>query len=170
MKKHLSILIAVLMLIFSFAACGDANTSDDPLADLTLYESDTGISLYMEKGYEESEAEGVTCCFKGDILVSCREETFETLESVGYDGSLSIEEYAELLVSYNGTGAQVLSDDYGNVYFVYEQEVMDVPLTYYAYVDKGSNSFWTTNFLCPTENVDDWAEKFALWGSTIVIK
>lgn len=170
MKRITILLLAALLSLGCLAACGAASDPDDPLSGLQLYESDTGISLYMDKGFKEGEAEGVTCCFEGSAMVSCREETFASLEPVGYDGSMSIQEYAELLVSVNGTGAQVQTDSYGNVYFIYEQDIMGIPMTYYGYVDKGSAAYWTTNFICPTEDVAEFADKFALWASTITIQ
>lgn len=160
-KKLLAALLSLALAIATFCGCGE----------LTLYESATGISLYMDKGFTEMEMEGTTTYFdKGYLGLNCLEETFELLETVGYGSETTVEEYAQLIVDVYGLEGEVETDDYGNTYTLYVQEIEGVSYSYYAFFDKGSTSFWTSTFLCATENADLYEDDFKEWASTITVK
>lgn len=173
MKRTAALFLCLALLVSLFNACGEADTTPDPYKGLKHFESDTGISLYMDKSYKETTIEGVTCTFEGSTstsAVSCREETFQSLTDLGIDADMSLEDYAAMVIEANQFDGEVLTDEYGNVYFVYEQEIMEISLTYYAFIDKGSTAFWTTNFICPTDEKADHEKDFQLWASSITIE
>lgn len=191
MKKEITaILISLLFVCSILSGCGlgdleqadssvqesiaqesSAQESIDPYTGLTYYESASGISLYMGEGFAEESFEGVTCAFNGpNNGLSCRKETFEELASVGYSGEISLEEYAQLLVDAYQLEGEPLTDEYGNVYFTYEQDVQGTSVTYFAFIDKGSDSFWTSNFVCITAEKELYEADFHLWASSIEIQ
>lgn len=168
-KKILSILMSLALSISVLCGCSE-DTNADPFAKLTFYESPTGISLYMDKGFSEQTLEGSTCYFdKGNIGVNCIEETFELLETIGYGSETTVEEYAQLIIDVYGLDAEVLTDEYGNTYTVYVQEIDGLSYSYYAFFDKGSASFWATTFLCATDESSSYEKDFQLWASSIKI-
>ena len=169
-KKFLVTLLSLALVITALCGCGGADTETDPFAKLTFYESPTGISLYMDKGFTEKTMETATCYFeKSDIVTNCLEETFETLETIGYGSETTIEEYAQLLIDVYGLEGEVTTDEYGNTYTVYIQDFDGVSYSYYAFFDKGTTSFWTTTFLCATDEADSHEEDFKLWASSIKV-
>lgn len=142
----------------------------DPYAGLTLYESATGISIYMSEGYTEGSMEGIPCFFEGELSnVSCSNETFETLAALGYSSDMSLEAYGELILQAYQLEGEVLTDDYGNVYVAYTQDIQGMSVSYFSFFDKGADSFWTTNFMCPTEVADTYEEDFKLWASSLQV-
>ncbi|MBQ6570543.1 MAG: hypothetical protein IJL87_09865 [Clostridia bacterium] len=190
MKKLFAIIICIAV-ILSTAACGflDSETapeskpesavesviesaveSIDPLEGLEKYTSKSGLSLYMKKGYAETELEGVACYFQGiDSAVSCSKETNEILEAAGLRTDYTLEEYAQLVATANGFDCTPQTDDYGNVFIVYEKNIDGNDFTYYAYFKTGKDAYWTCNFICLKSDTDKYADDFALWASTIEI-
>lgn len=143
---------------------------DNPYAGLTFYESPTGISLYMSDGYVESSSEGTTCIFEGkNNGVIINEETFESMESIGFSSDITLEEYGQLILGAYQIPGEVLTDNYGNTYICYTKNIEGTDITYYGFFDKGSVSFWTTNFMCIAAESSMYEEDFKLWASSIQI-
>lgn len=154
----------------------EETTAPDLYKGLIFYESSTGISLYMSKGFSETSAEGTLCCWEGtSSSVSCAEETFESLEAVGYSGALTEEEYAELIRGAYQIDGEVQTTEYGNVYVAYTQDITyaadadPVSVSYYSFFIKGTSSFFTFNFMCMTEEASQHEEDFYLWASSITV-
>lgn len=163
--KRISSMIICLVLLGLLAACGSTE-SEGPYAGLVLYENDAGISLYMDKGFSEGSAEGVTCAYSKDSIgLACKAESIETLESFGYT-DLNETDYANLIVELNGYEAVPQTDEYGLTYVLYEQDVMEIPYTYVAFFMKGETSFWAMNFMCPTADLSENEADFHLWASS----
>lgn len=188
MKKIAALLLCCAVAAGSLTACGGTGTKaesgadssaetgaaaaeENPYEGLTLYQSESGISLYMADGFEEAQVEGSACCFKGgSSAVSCQEEFFSAMEEVGYSGSeMTEEEYAKLLIEAYQLDCEAETDEYGSVSFLYTKDVMGASMSYYAFVDKGSEAFWTTTFMCGTASADEMEADFRLWGSSIQI-
>lgn len=189
-KKFISLFLILALSASLFTACADTEeptdtstdnaviseenvdepTESDPFAGLTFYESPTGIALYMSEGYVESSVEGVTCVFEGENnAVSINEETFESMEAVGFSSDITLEEYAQLLLGAYQIPGGVLTDDYGNTYIYYEKNIEGTDIAYYGFLDKGTVSFWTTNFMCIAAETDLYEEDFKLWASSIQV-
>ncbi len=148
----------------------DESVETDPFAELTFYESPTGISLYMSEGYVESSVEGITCVFEGENnAVSINEESFESLESVGISSDMTLDEYGRLLLDAYQLSGEVLTDDYGNTYIYYEKNIEGTDISYYGFLDKGNVAFWTTNFMCIAAEAEVYEENFKLWASSIQV-
>ena len=156
-------------------AAEEITEAADPYEGLTLYESETGISIYMEEGYTESSAEGMPCFFEGEMSnVSFTEETFETLQTAleqgGYGSVLTSEDYGKLIYEvYQIEGSELLENEYGDQYMTYEKDFQGMGVTYYVYFEKGEDSWWTINFMCPTEVKDEMETDFHLWATSIVV-
>lgn len=146
----------------------ETEKEDDIYQGLVLYESSSGISLYMEEGFTEDSLEGFVCYFeRDDCAMNCQEETFEELQNAGYSSDMSLEEYAGLIAELYQTGTEAITDEYGNVYIVYSQDIDGANFTYYDFFDKGSSSFWSTNFMCLTDEKTSFEDNFKLWASSI---
>lgn len=140
---------------------------------LTLYNSETGISIYMAEGYVESSAEGIPCFFEGEMSnVSFTEETFADLQVVleqnNFNSVLTSDDYGKLIYEvYQIEGSELLTNDYGNLYMTYEKDFQGMGVTYYVYFAEGDDSWWTINFMCPTEVKDELEADFHLWAESI---
>lgn len=115
--------------------------------------------------------DGVFCYFEGEnSVLSCTVETFELLENANIDTTVSAKEYAELVIEANKFDGGAKTDKYGNVYFTYEKEIDGNEFTYFAYIIKTDDAFYTCNFICLSSQSSSFEEDFALWASSIEIK
>lgn len=191
MKKILSLLLILALSLGLLTSCGENMPEEadtraeeaetpaeereeepkDPYEGLTLYENAAGISLYMAEGFEEVEIEGLLVCYQGENSnVRMEEETFETLETLGYHGSeMTEEEYAALILEAYALEGTPMTDDYGNVYIAYNMEVQETEVSYFAFFDKGETAFWTTTFMCFASEAETYQPQFQLWASSIRI-
>lgn len=143
----------------------------DPFDGLKHYTSESGLSLYMSDGFTEKKIEGAFCYYEGkNSILSCNVETFDILENVNVDTSISEQEYARLIVKNNGFECDVKTDEYGNICFTYEKNIEGNDFTYFAYVKKTDKAFWTCNFACLTSQKSFYENDFSLWASSIEIK
>lgn len=173
MKKVYSVLLAAVLLLSLLTACGGGTASpSQPPAEPSLveYRHSIGVSLSMAEGFTESSVEGILGCYEGgESNVRFSEELFENLEYLGYDPEMSLEEYARLILDAYQLEGEPMTDDYGNVYIAYTQDVQGHEIAYYAYFTRGEAAFWTTTFMCFAEIAPDMADDFALWASTIQV-
>ncbi|MBQ9166145.1 MAG: hypothetical protein IJX71_04395 [Oscillospiraceae bacterium] len=198
MKKILSMLLILALALGLLTSCGEntpeetdtpaeetqteeeqpvqqteeeATESTDPYEGLKLYEDAAGIALYMSDDYEPVEVEGILACYQGENgSVRMEEETFETLESLGYDGdAMTEEEYAALIREAYALEGSPMTDDYGNVYIAYNMEVQETEVSYFAFFKKGETAFWTTTFMCFASEAETYLPQFQLWASSIQI-
>lgn len=162
-QKHIfAIALTVILIAGTFVGCGVAD-----IEDLMLYEHPVGVSLRMEEGFTETEVEGLLACYEGpNANVRIEEEAFATLEALGY--SITTEEdYAQLILDAYQLNGIVETDEYGNVYIAYTEEIQGTTVAYYAFFDKGEYSFWTTTFMCLEAQAQRYLDDFHLWASTI---
>lgn len=179
LRKLLSILLVLAMTVCMLSACGSGESGTesgggepaDPYEGLTLYEHPVGLSLKMAEGFTQSEVEGILACYEGERSnVRMEAEAFTTLEALGYNGSeMTEEEYGQLIREAYALEGDVQTDDYGNVYIAYNQEVQEVSVSYFAFFDKGEDAFWTTTFMCMTEQAEELEPDFHLWAGTIQV-
>lgn len=183
MKKALTVLLAAVLLLSLLTACGGEPQPTEKLTEapteiqteaqapaLVEYHHSLGVSLSMAEGFVESEVAGILGCYEGEQSnVRFAEELFVNLEGLGYDPAMSLEEYARLILDAYQLEGEPRTDDYGNVYIVYTQNVQDYEIAYYAYFDRGEAAFWTTTFMCFAEIAPDMEADFALWASTIQV-
>lgn len=162
LKQNFSIALVVILIVSAFTGCGGVD-----IENLTLYEHPVGVSLQMEAGFSETEVEGILACYEGpNANVRIEEEAFATLEALGYS-IMTEEEYAQLILDAYQLNGSVETDEYGNVYIVYTEEIQGATVAYYAFFDKGEYSFWTTTFMCFESQAQRYADDFRLWASTI---
>lgn len=186
MKKALSVLLAAVLLVSLLAACGgepqpteaptgkpiETQVQTDPVEEPALveYHHPIGVSLSMAEGFVESEVEGILGCYEGELSnVRFAEELFVTLENLGFDPEMTLEAYAQLILDTYQLEGEPKTDDYGNVYIVYTQDIQGYDVTYYAYFTRGEVAFWMTTFMCFAEIAPDMEDDFALWASTIQV-
>lgn len=140
-------LILVLVLALSFTAC----SSDE----LVQYDSATGLSIMMPKGFEEADMAGFTTTFqKRDLAVFALNEKLSDIVSYGFDENITLQEYTDIITTGNGYAAST-TNEYGDLYFTYESTV------------EGSDGFWFVNFVCFSEEQDKYLPLFMEWASTM---
>ncbi|MBQ8831126.1 MAG: hypothetical protein IJ017_05975 [Oscillospiraceae bacterium] len=167
--KNIAVFLLVLTICVSLmTGCGG---EDDPYKGLVLYEHPVGISLYMEKGFSETEIDGVLGCYQGEIAnVRFGKDTFEALAEVGYTDDMTESEYAKLVIAAYGLDSEVKTDGYGNVYIAYVENISGADVSYYAFFNKSTDAFWMTTFMCMTEYAEKLEDDFCLWASSISVK
>lgn len=171
-RLHSFVLLAILLLGL-LTACGTSPAGESqPQSALVRYDHPIGISLSMAEGFTETEAEGFLGGYTseaGDIGVIFAEELYESMENFGLDSDLTLEEYAQLIADSYGLDTAPTTDTNGNLCLVYLREVNGRQFTYYAYFNQNDVAFWTTTFMCLTDESLELADDFATWASSIEI-
>ena len=161
MKKLLSV-IAVILAVLTLAACAGLK------GDGQRQYSSNGLTVTMEKGFREEEAEDYTVCFaKDDFVVFALREGFD--EAAGF-GDITLDEYAEFVLASNGLEKPIQSGD-GFKYFEFENTVTEDGETFrYNYIAccyRAANAFWLVQFSCPRSKYDEARSKMLEWASTV---
>lgn len=184
MKHALAALLAAVMTLGVLSGCGGssaASTSSgsaaqssqaseaDPYAGLALFDTGTGLTIRMAEDLELQDGKEDPYYQNDSCAVRFLAEDFASFEALGYSRELTLEEYAGLIRQAYGLEGEVLSDSYGNVYITYAQEIQGIDFTYYNFYAKGSDAFWTLNYICPTELVEEMEPQFQLWTSSVQV-
>jgi hypothetical protein len=117
----------------------------------TVFEK-SGMSITLGVDFKEISYTGVTAAYETEkILVVAIKETFESLVENGFDSSITLEEYAALVLEANGFTAEVKTED-GLTYYVYSTTSAEGDFTTYASVYKSEDAFWFVQFVCAAED------------------
>lgn len=170
MKKLriISLILAVIMTAALFAGCSSEPkekvfTVDDKLS-ITLDDSFTD-----ETGKDETK--GLTAAYASKLYgVTILRETFETLQSLGYEGSaLSENDYLTLVMKANNITGDIVEEN-GLQTFTTEATSNDVTFSYYGFVLKGDDSFWVIQMYSEKENFEAAKPVFTAWAKTVTLK
>ena len=171
MKKIFAVAMAVLM-IFSFAACGnkDDNGNSNSNSNLETY-TVSGLTIQMEKGLTQATQSGFDAFFSGDrAAMAGVKETADEFTPLGYDvNSLSEEDYASMVAEANGFEGFTKNAN-GRFVYTYVENVEGDDYFYYTTVRKGSDCFWVINFFCANDDAKEYQPKFNQWAETIEVQ
>lgn len=159
MKKFLSFVIALCMILPLLAGCGKTDKVDVP-AQMEYQLDDTGVTITLptELGFERMESElndyfGVGGNGEWCIIVNLDDKTEYTLE-----------EYAKESAKVNNAQEAKLDAD-GNYYFTYETDEYH----FYTVVRENQKNFYRVAFYCFNDVWDSYKDSFPAWASTIKV-
>lgn len=171
-KQLLSIVLTAVLLGL-LTACGTSPAAESqPQSALVRYDHPIGISLSMAEGFEIAEVEGILAGYQNRervINVVVAEELYESLENVGLESELTLEEYGQLLLDSYGIQGSNRADSLGQQHILYEKAVEGQQVRYYAYLYQNDVAFWTVTFMCKRADAPELEEAFSLWASTVQI-
>jgi len=164
-KKFYSVLAFCLCAIslFGLTACGVS-----PKTFSTI-----GLKITLDSSFKETPQSGFNMVLSSrNIAFFVNKEDFETLENNGYSNAreMSLQEYAQLIVTNNNLSSTVHESDNGIVNFEYHKNVSGNRFIYFAIVKKGSNSFWLCQFAMLESDFNDNIPQFLDWAETIVVE
>ena len=168
-KKILLPVLAVICFAAAFFLWSGSKNESVPYDRDTLVEiSGDGISAQLPQGTSLKKADGVPFyCVWQDGLLAAGYDTDEQIAQSGHDASMSLEGYAEICAADAPTDVTVQTDENGNVCFSYEINSNGTPLYYYVAFLRGTDRFWTCNFVCSQDLKDEYAPYFSTWASLL---
>ena len=163
MKKWIALTLALLMLAGCMIACEKEEKSKTYTTD--------GFSITMNDEFYEKELIAYTYYLEspGAIMAALKED-FSLIESAGFTPtSVTLKQYAELIILAHDTDASDVVEEDGLTYFTYDADVSGKSFYYMCFVFKGADSFWSVNLACLTNQKDEYEPKFKEWAKSIVI-
>ena len=140
----------------------------------TLYDTGTGLSLYLDKGMSEQDAEasGLTTFYANNsYMMAALKESNEIFEDAGLDTqAFSLEDYGVLVKAANDFDGDFTEDSYGNLRITYSANVNGNDYFYYSTIRKGSDGYWLIHFACLESSKAEYEPIFEMLGNTIEVK
>lgn len=104
-----------------------------------------------------------------DVSVFVLKEEFSPAEGLG---DYTLEEYAALLMEVNGRSDATLKQENGLTYFTYDNLGNDTSTVYryVTYVYKAGDTFWMVQFAVEIDLYEEYAEKIAVWASSVTFE
>ncbi|NLW70010.1 MAG: hypothetical protein GX061_02875 [Eubacteriaceae bacterium] len=166
MKKTKTALSLALLIVFALMLSGCGGKGDEPVT----YESASGLTIQMKKGFKESTVEGSTCFFEAtDCMMNAIKEDFELFASIGNDAAnMSMADYAALVSNVNGV--DFVADENNNYNATYENTVDSNDFFYFSTLRRTDDAFWVINFACLVGEKDKFLPLFESWAETISFK
>ncbi len=164
MKKFTALLLAALCVCTLLMVGCDSNpTTKDP----KIFTAE-GMTIILTEGFKLTEAEGYTLAYDSSaIAILALREEFTLMPGAE---TLTIEEYAELVIAANQfTNIPIQTAD-GLTWFEYDFENTDINKTYhyYSYLFKTADSFWMVQFACYTKNTDMYEDAIKSYAKSIM--
>lgn len=166
-KTKLAIACLGLIMAFSLAFCGCfpvmVMPSNESIGEPKVFEKE-GFKITLTDRFTETESERgfdayYTANFGG---VMAEKEEFSSGEGLS---EMTEEEYLNLYIEKNGhTGITPQCKD-GLWYYVTEQG----STCNYAYAFKGTDAFWSVQFICMKSDAALFEETFHMWAGTVEI-
>lgn len=128
--------------------------------------SENGMQITLTGAFDEAEIDGYTCSFSSNkVAVFMLKESFADYPEIS---TLTLEEYAELLIEVNEIDADLKKTD-GLLWFEYDyvNPQNQKEYRYYSVALKGNNAFWFVQFACLEKNFDDLRPKLVEWAKSI---
>lgn len=157
--KHIILSILILSMLTSLCGC-----STDP------HNYSTGdLTITLTKQFTESKRTGFDIYLESDnVLFSAIEETFEELQTVGYE-YLSLQDYCSELLSSNKIPEASLVQRNNYYYFTNEKVISNVSYTYVHCMFMGNSSYWLCEFACKTKDYKKFQNDILNWADSITI-
>lgn len=124
------------------------------------------MSITLTEEFEKTDMEGFTVAYGSkDVAVFAIKESFSLQEDVG---SLTLEEYANIVIEKNNRDATVKEKDGLTCFeFDYLNPETKEAYRYFAYVYKSEDAFWLVQFAVLKENSDTYEEKIGEWAKSV---
>lgn len=167
-QRIISLILAVIFTVIIFAGC-----SSEPKEK--VFTAGDKFSITLDDSFTDEtgkdETKGLTAAYASKLYgVTVLRETFETLQSLGYEGSaLSEKDYLTLVMKANKIEGDAVEAD-GFITFTTEATANDVTFTYLGFIFKGSDSFWVVQMYSEKENFETAKPVFMNWAKTVTVK
>jgi hypothetical protein len=124
------------------------------------------MSITLTEEFEKTDMEGFTVAYGSkDVAVFAIKESFSLQEDVG---SLTLKEYANIVIEKNNRDATVKEKDGLTCFeFDYLNPETKEAYRYFAYVYKSEDAFWLVQFAVLKENSDTYEEKIGEWAKSV---
>ena len=124
------------------------------------------MSITLTEEFEKTDMEGFTVAYGSkDVAVFAIKESFSLREDVG---SLTLKEYANIVIEKNNRDATVKEKDGLTCFeFDYLNPETKEAYRYFAYVYKSEDAFWLVQFAVLKENSDIYEEKIGEWAKSV---
>lgn len=161
MKKFYKLfaLMITISLILAFAGCSIKPAKKEFKVEemsITLTDKFFEKEIMSQTGYFEAPTE----------IVCVTKESFSLLESVFGSSDMSIEEYANIILTGNKIDDELKEED-GLYSFTYERTVENKDFYYQSYVFKSDNAFWLVQFSCFAKDMKNHTDNFVEYAKSI---
>jgi hypothetical protein len=162
--KKIVLLFMILVFTMGLSACSSADKEF----------SDIGVTITLNDTFIEKDV------IQAPLYLESQEYIFtglrESYSSLVPYSIINLEDYIEAVLTNNGhgnTSYEAMTDDDDNVlylYAYYHATVEDMDFGYMLIVMQGSEHFYTMNFGCLEDNLDDSKDQFMDWAETITVE
>ena len=164
MKKNLIVLALILILALTITALAGCNL----FAAKEKTFSKAGMSIVLTEAFVEKEAAGQTVAYESKkAVVMVVKEEFTLFQSLGVSTDISLQEYAELVISGGGLTGVSVEVKNGLTCFEYKKTVDGKDLSYFATVFRGSDAYWLIQFSAETKNYNGLLDTFITWAKSV---
>lgn len=167
-KLTVRIFAAITALLMLASAVGCYAVDLPPVT----YDIGGGLSIKLPAALQEVDAEDseVKSLANGNISANFTYDSFKEISSSGLE-NITIEDYAQLLLSPYENLTPFVPDENGNLVTTYTAEEPHGELYfYYVTIREGRNGFWAISFVCRDSAKDKYLDKFTEWNDSIVIE
>lgn len=162
MKK----IVAVLLLVAALATMVGCNKK--------VYEADAkeftsnGLSITLTDAFVEKEQAGYTVCYDSkSVAIIALKESFSLQADVK---DWTLEYYADLIKSSNSAHSPSTPVKVGDrmvIEYTFYNPDTDITYHYYTCMYKGSDAFWTIQFACDVNEVDEYKPYMVEWANSV---
>lgn len=165
-----AIIISILSFVVVYGAIMIGSGIIKNLSASSIQEfSKAGMTIALTQDFQEKDIVSQTATYlSSKYIVICLKEDFKILEQNNISSDISLNEYAEIVISSNSIVTNIEGNE-SRPYFVYSQQISGKDYKYLAIAFKGSDAYWTVTFVCESKNYESSKEQLLKWADTIKI-
>ena len=158
--KKLSLVVMLVLLLSGMTSCG---TVEERPLDFSV----GGMTVTLTNRFSYSNAGEYNACFLSDaVAVYVLKEDFEKFSS---PEEMTLTDYAEAVLANNDKNLPISVDD-GIVSFSFEESIGGIVQSYYICVYRGSDAFWTIQFICEQAQKAQLDASMKEWAKSVRFK
>ena len=171
-KSRFLLLSILLLTIILMSGCFGGEVKDEKFISVNGYEITLNSTFY--ESYTDIENSDLYL-ESLNVVVSVVREDFGAVSDAGYNPYvMTTDQYASMLIDTlydRGILVNYYDDNYDENIEIFDYTYYAEGETFYYYtiVNKGTDAFWTTQFICINDDKIDYLEDIAKWSNTIVI-
>jgi hypothetical protein len=126
-----------------------------------------GFSITLTSEFAEASAPAYTVYYEsGTAGVAVLKEDFTMFEAAGVSTDITLNEYAQIVMSANDTHADINVRN-GITYFEYERSISGSDFAYLVTVFKSGDAFWLVQFFSETMDYSGLRDDFFRWAASV---
>ena len=171
-KSRFLLLSILLLTIILISGCFGGEVKDEKFTSVHGYEITFNSTFYQS--YTDIENSDLYL-ESLNVVVSVVREDFRVVSDAWYNPYvMTTDQYASMLIDTlydRGILVNYYDDNYDENIEIFDYTYYAEGETFYYYtiVNKGTDAFWTTQFICINNDKIDYLEDIAKWSNTIVI-